>query len=155
MVFSELQQQQELKMTYPKAYLYQRIVQSKLYIDENFAEDINVDNIAEEASFSKFHFIRLFKIAYGFSPRQYLIQKRIEFAKNKLTRNCSVTETYFESGFSSIGTFSTLFKTKTGMSPTQYKQASLRKHFEMKAKPQKFIPGCFLQKSNFQETSST
>ena len=142
-------------MTYPKTYLYQRIVQAKLYIDENFRENINVDNIAEEANFSKFHFIRLFKSAYGFSPRQYLINKRIEFSKKRIKENYSVTETCFESGFSSIGTFSTLFKTKTGMSPTHYRDHFSREQIEMESKPEKYIPGCFLQKSNFQEINVT
>ena len=46
---------------FPKVYLYRRIVQSKLFMDKNFAENIDTDDISEEASFSKFHFLRLFK----------------------------------------------------------------------------------------------
>jgi|GEM_PF-4927552 len=44
---------------YPKYYLYQRIVHAILYIDENYAADIDLNNISDEAAFSKFHFIRL------------------------------------------------------------------------------------------------
>ena len=46
---------------FPKIYLYRRVVQAKLFIDGHFDENIELDNIAEEACFSKFHFIRLFK----------------------------------------------------------------------------------------------
>lgn len=62
----------------PKIYLYRRIVLAKLFIDEHYAEDIDLDAIAGEASFSKFHFIRLFKMAYGKTPHQYLTRVRIE-----------------------------------------------------------------------------
>ncbi len=57
---------------YPKVYLYQRIVQAKLFIDRNYADKIDIDNISDEAFFSKFHFIRLFKRIYGKTPYQYL-----------------------------------------------------------------------------------
>src|SRR6187399_1471450 len=46
---------------YPRQYLYLRTVRAKLFIDANFASDIDLDKIADEACFSKFHFVRLFK----------------------------------------------------------------------------------------------
>ena len=49
----------------PKIYLYRRIVQAKLFIDSNFAENIDAREIAGEACYSKFHFIRTFKSIYG------------------------------------------------------------------------------------------
>ena len=137
-------------MSYPKIYLYKRIVQAKLFIDEYFREAINVEDIAEEAHFSKFHFIRLFKRTYGYTPRQYLIHKRIEFAQIRLRDYHSVTDTCFDSGFSSLGTFSTLFKEKTGLSPSQFRDQHRKTQLAMQATPQKYIPGCFLGKSNFQ-----
>ena len=54
--------------TYPRSYLYRRIVLAKLYIDANYAENINLDLVAGEAHFSKYHFIRLFKQAYSKTP---------------------------------------------------------------------------------------
>ena len=57
---------------YPKAYLYMRIVQAKLFIDKSYAEPINLKDITNEAFFSKYHFIRTFKAIYGYSPHQYL-----------------------------------------------------------------------------------
>ena len=69
----------------PKIYLYRRIVQAKLFIDGHFGDDIDLDNIADEAYFSKFHFIRLFKTIYNRTPHQYLTIVRIENAKQFLT----------------------------------------------------------------------
>lgn len=50
-----------MSLDYPKTYPHKRIVHAKLYIDLNFAVAIDLDNIPEEAYFSKFHFIRLLK----------------------------------------------------------------------------------------------
>jgi len=77
---------------YPKVYLYRRIVQSKLFIDANFSEHIDLDGISEQASFSKFHFIRVFKKIYGKAPHQYLSYVRIGKAKELLKEDISVTE---------------------------------------------------------------
>jgi AraC-like DNA-binding protein len=70
-----------MKENFPKIYLYKRIVQAKLFIDARFSDNIDLHNIADEACFSKFHFIRLFKTVYGKTPHQYLKQVRIENAK--------------------------------------------------------------------------
>ena len=78
---------------YPKIYLYRRLVQAKLFIDDHYAEAIDIDNMADEATFSKFHFIRLFKTTYGKSPHQYLTSVRIENAKLLLQTDITVTET--------------------------------------------------------------
>ncbi len=40
-----------------KIYLYKRIVKAKLFIDDYYADNIDLDNIADQAHFSKFHFI--------------------------------------------------------------------------------------------------
>ncbi|PZR36256.1 MAG: AraC family transcriptional regulator, partial [Azospira oryzae] len=66
---------------YEKRYLYKRVVQAKLFIDQHYAEHIDLNNIADQASFSKFHFIRLFKTIYGKTPHHYLTQVRIDQAQ--------------------------------------------------------------------------
>ena len=43
---------------YPKQYLYRQIVRAKLFIDTNYASPIELDNIADAACFSKFHFLQ-------------------------------------------------------------------------------------------------
>src|SRR5882762_9987631 len=87
---------------YPKVYLYRRIVQSKLFIDRHYAKKIDLNNIADEAAFSKFHFVRLFKQAYAKTPYQYLTSVRIDNAKQLLKTNTAVTEVCFAVGFESL-----------------------------------------------------
>src|SRR6186713_958739 len=99
---------------YPKIYLYRRIVQAKLFIDKFYSEKTDLDNISDEAYFSKFHFIRLFKSIYGKTPHQYLTTIRIEKAQQFLQENKSVKETCILVGFDSLSSFSGLFTKSVG-----------------------------------------
>src|SRR5438045_5910717 len=107
---------------YPKIYLYKRIVQAKLFIDAHFSENIDLSNIADEAYFSKFHFIRLFKTIYGKTPHQYLTKVRLENALIFLQKGMPVTNTCFAVGFDSVSSFAGLFKRYTKLSPSTYQQ---------------------------------
>src|SRR5258707_10925470 len=107
---------------YPKVYLYKRIVQTKLFIDSHFADKINLDDISDEALFSKFHFIRLFKNIYGRTPHQYLTFVRIARAKLLLRQGAAVSEVCYSVGFDSESSFTMLFKRVTGETPSDYKR---------------------------------
>jgi AraC-like DNA-binding protein len=143
--------------TYPKFYLYNRIVKAKLFIDNNFQDNLDLDNIADEAYFSKFHFIRLFKSIYGKTPHQYLTQVRIENAKQFLRLNLTVSDTCFKVGFDSITSFTGLFKKSEGKTPSAYQRQHRIRQENIKANPLHFIPNCFAEQkgwignSNFQE----
>ena len=129
---------------YPKIYLYRRIVQAKFFIDTHFNEHIDVDNIADEAYFSKFHFIRLFKKIYGKTPHQYLTIVRIEKAMQLLRNGKSVSEVCDAVGFESLSSFSGLFKRIVGVTPSVFlTQQQILKEQILK-NPFKFVPGCFV-----------
>ena len=87
----------------PKLDLYRRIVRAKLFIDSNYAERIDAGEIADEACYSKFHFIRTFKSIYGRTPHQYLTHVRIERAKELLEQEVSVTEACLRWGLTARG----------------------------------------------------
>ena len=95
------------------------------YIDNNYDVNLNLDLLSHIQCVSKYHLLRLFKKYYGLTPRQYLIDKRIEKSKEYLKNGMSVTETCFAVGFESLGSFSTLFKTKTGKSPMEFRKEQL------------------------------
>lgn len=144
---------------YPKVYLYKRIVQAKLFIDTNYADKIDVNNISDEACFSKFHFIRLFKQIYGKTPHQYLTFVRIEKAMHLFQKNKTVADVCFSVGFESISSFSGLFKRFTGLSPAIFLKQEQHKKQQIAEKPLHYIPGCFTAKhgwskySNFEEVT--
>lgn len=148
-----------MKETYPRIYLYKRIVQAKLFMDTHFGASIDLDNIADEACFSKFHFIRLFKSIYGSTPHHYLKNVRLEKAKLFLQEGLPVTETCYKVGFDSASSFAGLFRRHTGFSPSAYQQHHLLRQQQIRATPLSFVPACFayqkgwLQKSNFKEVS--
>lgn len=131
---------------YSKVYLYRRIVQAKLFMDNNYADKIDVTNISHEAYFSKFHFIRLFKQIYGKTPHQYLIAVRIEKAIELFYKNTSVSEVCFSVGFESISSFSGLFKRLTGVSPAAFLAQEQYKKQQIAAEPLNYIPGCFAER---------
>ena len=133
----------------PKIYLYRRIVLAKLFIDEHFADNIDLDAIAGEAAFSKFHFIRLFKMAYGKTPHQYLTQVRIEKAKLLLQSETSITDVCFSVGFDGISSFTHLFKRFTQLTPSAYQQQQHLRRQQIAEAPLKFIPGCFAEQKGW------
>lgn len=143
--------------SYPNIYLYRRVVNAKLYIDKHYHCAIDLDNIADEACFSKFHFIRLFKKIYGHTPYQYLTAIRIHNARQQLKEGLTVAETCYAVGFESVSSFTGLFKKMTGATPAAYQAAELKKKALTLLRPLHFIPGCFAslqghqQKSNYQE----
>ena len=142
---------------YPKVYLYRRIVQAKVFMDENYFEKIDLRNIADEATFSKFHFIRLFKKAYGKTPHQYLTFVRLENAKRLLQKEGAVADVCYGVGFESISSFTGLFKRAAGLTPAAYQQVQIQKSAQMERSPLQFVPHCFaekkgwIKKSNFEE----
>jgi AraC-like DNA-binding protein len=108
--------------------------------------------MASEANFSKYHFIRLFKKAYGKAPHQYLIAVRIENAKLLLQSHHSVSETCFAVGFDSPASFSSLFKKMTGLTPSAY-QNNHHEPSRAVAAPLKWLPYCYPQNRNFKEAA--
>lgn len=95
------------------------------YIETNYDVDLNLDLLSHIQFVSKYHLLRLFKKYYGLTPRQYLMDKRIEKSKENLINGMTITETCFTVGFESLGSFSTLFKTKTGKSPSEFQKEQL------------------------------
>ena len=108
-------------------------------MDLRYAEPLDLDRMAAQAGFSKFHFARAFKDAYGETPANYLTRRRVERAKDLLrAANLTVTEVCMLVGFSSLGSFSTRFSELVGMSPSAFQRASAARG----GPPP--VPGCFL-----------
>lgn len=142
---------------YPKIYLYRRIVQAKLFIDKFYADKIDLDNISDEAHFSKFHFIRLFKSIYGKTPHQYLTKVRVDRAQQFLQQDKPVSEVCFLVGYDSVSTFSGLFTKIVGKTPSEFQYADKLRRKSIHSEPMAFVPSCYAfmhgwtENSNFEE----
>ena len=76
---------------------------------------------------SPFHFIRQFEAVFGTTPHQFRIARRIDRATRLLALDAgSVTDVCMEVGFSSLGSFSTLFARRVGESPSRYRARARR-----------------------------
>jgi AraC-like DNA-binding protein len=95
-------------------------------IDREYAQPLDVEALARGAHMSAGHLSRQFKAAYGESPYQYLMTRRIERAMALLRRgDLRVTDVCFAVGCSSLGTFTTRFTELVGMSPTAYRRRAV------------------------------
>lgn len=99
---------------------YLLIRQSKAFIEASLAQPIELDEMAEVACMSRYHFIRVFQKVYGTTPRQYLRDLRIHKAKTLLKSGLPVTQVCLDVGYASLPTFSKVFKQGTGFSPKTY-----------------------------------
>ncbi|TCZ72252.1 helix-turn-helix domain-containing protein [Flaviaesturariibacter aridisoli] len=127
----------------PHAHHYARIVKAKLFIDAHYAEALNLSLIADEAHFSRFHFIRLFKSIYRLTPHQYLVHVRMKEARKLLQQGCAVTDAMLAVGFDSITSFSSLFRRHHRQTPGQYRRLQLQRRRLLREEPLRFVPHCF------------
>jgi transcriptional regulator GlxA family with amidase domain len=92
-------------------------------IDRDYATQVDLTALAARAGYSRYHFIRAFRAAYGATPGDYLSRRRVERARELLrTANLTVTEVCFLVGFSSLGSFSSRFAELSGCSPSDYQR---------------------------------
>ena len=107
-------------------------------MDRHYSEPIDLERLARTAQISRFHFHRLFTATYGVTPAQHLTRRRVERAQDLLrASNLTVTEVCFAVGYSSLGSFSSRFKTLVGETPSEF-----QRRFARDGAPR--IPGCFV-----------
>ncbi|WP_196761436.1 helix-turn-helix transcriptional regulator [Pseudoalteromonas luteoviolacea] len=83
---------------------------------------LELDDLANAAFLSRFHYVRVFKRMYGLTPRVYLRNLRLNKAKDLIKNGISITTVCFDIGYESPSTFSSVFKKCTGYSPKEYQQ---------------------------------
>jgi AraC-like DNA-binding protein len=129
-----------------EADTYRRVVSAKIYIDENYCEPMNLEQISQQAYFSKFHFHRLFTRIYQITPHNYLTSKRLQHAKELLQQEgLNIRDVCNSVGFESLTSFSLLFKKKNGFAPQYYRNLAYIKKKMAKEEPRCFIPHCMLE----------
>jgi transcriptional regulator GlxA family with amidase domain len=98
------------------------LLRAKDLADARYFEPLEVDDLAHAAGLSRAHFSREFRRAFGESPHQYLLTRRLERAAALLrTTDHSVAEICLSVGLQSVGSFTTSFTRTFGKSPTVYR----------------------------------
>jgi AraC-like DNA-binding protein len=100
------------------------LLRAKDLIDARYREPLEVPTLARAAHLSPAHFSREFRRAFGETPHQYLLTRRLERAA-ALLRNTdhSVADICLAVGLLSVGSFTTSFSRTFGLSPTAYRAA--------------------------------
>lgn len=130
----------DIETPFTSREILDRLNRARSFIDLCYDLPLNLDEISSHACFSRYHFLRLFRQAFNITPHQYLVERRIERAKELLSANdLRVTDVCFEVGFQSLGSFSSLFRKSVGQAPITYREKS---RATQAAKRQ--VPGCFL-----------
>lgn len=93
------------------------------YINKHFNENITLEQVADLAGFSKYHFSRIFRQYAELSFYQYLNKKRIMHAATLLMEpDISITDISLQCGFSSISAFIRMFKIHKSCTPSEFKK---------------------------------
>lgn len=99
-----------------------QLLQVLEYINEHLNQDIKLADLAQLLGMSQFHFSHLFKQSIGTAPYQYLLQQRLERAKQLLKQtDHSIMDIALECGFNSHSHLSKQFRQFTGMTPRAYR----------------------------------
>ncbi|SFG82717.1 AraC-type DNA-binding protein [Desulfotomaculum arcticum] len=93
------------------------------YLRDEYDEKYSLEEAAKAAHLSPYYFIKAFKSHTGKTPYEYITYLRIQNAKELLvSNNISITEVCFKCGFNSLSNFTTLFKRRVGVTPSQYRR---------------------------------
>jgi AraC-like DNA-binding protein len=99
-----------------------RAVEAALWIEANAGEPISLDDAAEVAGLSSFHFLRLFAKVLGLTPHQYLVRTRLKRAAALLAEeNRSITDIALDVGFNDLSNFVRTFGLAAGVSPRRFR----------------------------------
>jgi AraC-like DNA-binding protein len=100
------------------------VKRAKEYLTENFSTNISLEALARIAYLSPFHLLRAFRKAVGLPPHEYLINLRVECAKQLFAKGRPIAEVAQEIGFCDQSHLSRQFKRIVGVTPGQYLKKS-------------------------------
>lgn len=103
---------------------YPEIDEVIAFINQNIYDPLPLSRLAEHVAYSPYHFSRIFKERIGLSPLYYVSALRLQKAKDLLLRtNLSVRDIGLEIGQQSLGTFTTRFTERVGVTPSEFRNS--------------------------------
>jgi AraC-like DNA-binding protein len=103
-----------------KFLLIERMQQTIRYLENNYTEDISLEDVAKETNLNPSYFSRIFKSYVGINYKEYISRMRIEKAETLLiTTNYSIIDICFQCGFNSVRSFNRTFKQIRGYTPSR------------------------------------
>lgn len=122
-----------------------RLARARDLIAANFETRLSVADAAREAALSPFHFSRLFSQIYRQTPHEFLTCRRMDRARHLLlTGDEPVTEICLQVGYESLGSFSTRFRSRTGLPPALFRREARRIFGGFQNLwPLYYIPACY------------
>jgi AraC-like DNA-binding protein len=128
----------------PPSSVLKKLCRARDLIRDCYGEPLTLPELSAEAGLSAWHFLRLFKAAFGETPHQFHTRLRIEKAQELLTvTGRSVTDVCLDVGYSSLGSFSTLFARHVGESPHAFRRR-VRAWVRVPGRhPWALVPYCF------------
>jgi AraC-like DNA-binding protein len=122
-----------------------RLCRARDLLAADLAARVTLERAAREASLSPFHFQRTFARVFGESPHEFVTRLRLERAKDLLAAgDLPVTEVCLEVGYTSLGTFSSRFAARIGLSPSEYRRTARNWVAPLHGWRVCRIPACFL-----------
>jgi AraC-like DNA-binding protein len=123
---------------------FARLCRARDYLAAHYNYHVSLPEAAREACLSQFHFQRLFAHAFGETPHEFVTGQRIAQAKKLLLDGSrDVTDVCFEVGYESLGSFSTRFRSLTGLSPAAFRREARRVFGNYERWPLYCIPTCY------------
>lgn len=101
----------------------ERVKKIQGYIEDHYAQDISLDDLAQVVYLSPFHLVRMFRSVVGVPPHAYLRQVRVWRAKELLTQGKTIATAAAETGFVDQSHLSRWFKRFCGYTPGQYRKS--------------------------------
>ena len=99
-----------------------RVTKVKQYINDHYAEDLRLDNMAALVGMSPSAFSRFFKMRTGKSLSDYILDIRLGYAARMLVDSTkNISEICYESGFNNLSNFNRIFKAKRGSTPRDFR----------------------------------
>lgn len=92
-------------------------------LSDRYAEDLGLDALAAEAGLSPFQLIRAFRRETAMTPHAYLVDRRIQVARERLRRNEPVASVALATGFADQAHLTRVFKARVGVTPGAYRTA--------------------------------